>query len=274
MSKTGRAGATRSPMRTNPHREVSARHGTDGRLVGPDVSEQHLVWWRAVGPQWLGALPRKCVPAGRLSRSALGHRAPGPRSKSVQHRSSRCTGFLPGRPGRGGRGLGVPPGRQPLRGVPVDPDVALSGVAAQQHLPEVLHLRGVGMGVVGHGARHHLGGSRTGEPQELVDLMTGDVGDDPAEPIMIVEPVRAPGSPCQMAGIYLAVRAQPQRLHNLTYTAGANEFASPGHATDLEPLGESHRPKPTRLGHGILDLLQLLVRNTTWFVGDDILAVA
>src|SRR5215218_3795441 len=132
----------------------------------------------------------------------------------------------------------VAPGRQPLWGVPVDADVALGGLAAQQHLPEVLHLGVVGMRVVGHGARHHLGGRAAGEPQELVDLMTGDVGDDPAEPIMVVEPVRAASAARQMGGVSFAVGAKPQGLHNLTDSAGANEFARTGHAADLEALGE------------------------------------
>src|SRR5215211_787166 len=76
------------------------------------VSGRRLVWWRAVEPPEQGALPRRCVPAGRLSWSAPGHRVPGPDSRSAGPRSSRCIGFPPGRPGKGGRGPGVPPGRR------------------------------------------------------------------------------------------------------------------------------------------------------------------
>ena len=68
--------------------------------------------------------------------------------------------------------------------------------------------------------------------------MTGDVGDDPAESIMVVEPVRPAGAAGQMGAVSLAVRAQPQRLHHLAYSAGANEFARTRHATDLEAPGE------------------------------------
>src|SRR5215211_9421411 len=40
---------------------------TQRHLLGATVSEQHLVGSRAVGPPEQGTLPRRCVPAGRLS---------------------------------------------------------------------------------------------------------------------------------------------------------------------------------------------------------------
>jgi hypothetical protein len=92
--------------RVRLRRLAHASERSAGRVGGPTtelvapVSEQHLVGSRAVGLPEQGALPRRCVPAGRLSWSALGHRVPGPCSRSAEHRSSRCSGFLPGRPER------------------------------------------------------------------------------------------------------------------------------------------------------------------------------
>ena len=130
------------------------------------------------------------------------------------------------------------------------------------------------MGVVRHRARHHLGSRRAGEPQELVDLMAGDVGENSAESIRVVEPVRAAGAAGQMFAVSLAVRTQPQGLHDLTDPSGAYQLARTGHATDLEALREGDRPEPTRLGHRVPDLVQLLECDTTRLVRNDVLAIA
>ena len=68
--------------------------------------------------------------------------------------------------------------------------------------------------------------------------MTGDVGDDPAEPIRVVEPVRTAGAAGEMVAVSFAMRAEAKGLHDLTYPSGASEFTRTGHATDLEPLRE------------------------------------
>ena len=167
----------------------------------------------------------------------------------------------------------VAPGGQPLRGVPVDADVAVGVVAAQRRLAEVLHGRRLGMGVVGHRAGHHLGGLGAGEPQELVDLVAGDVGEDAAGAGRVVEPVGPTCAAGQVGAVAFPVRTQSQGLDDLADPPGADQLAGPDRAAHLEPLGEGDRPEPPGLGHRPLELGELVEGDAPRLVGHDVLAV-
>ena len=78
------------------------------------------------------------------------------------------------------RAAPVTPRGQAVGRVPVDADVAVAAVAAQQDLAEVLELGLVRIGVVGDRARDDLGVVGAGEVEELIDLVRADVGQDAA----------------------------------------------------------------------------------------------
>ena len=131
------------PQPTMPTRRRSGagRRPARGHRANPLAS-------RRAGPAGRGASPRRCAPAGRRSRCGWRRRAPGPGS-SCSSTSEQSTYSVPvpsttnrwSRAGPAGDvdvlaqldvALGaqdhqpaVAPGRQALRGVPVDPDVAV-----------------------------------------------------------------------------------------------------------------------------------------------------
>ncbi len=104
----------------------------------------------------------------------------------------------------------VAPGRQPGRGVPVDPDVALGVVAAEQQVAEVLQTGLVRVGEVPDRAGDHLGRPGAGEPEELVDLVRGDVDQDSAVPALVVEPVRPAGAAAEVGPVADPVRTEAE----------------------------------------------------------------
>ena len=89
----------------------------------------------------------------------------------------------------------VAPRAQALWREPVDADVAGAAVAADHAVAEVLEAGLVGVVQVAdlRGDDLRLGGS--GEEQELVELVRGDVGEDAAVLFLDVEPVGPPGPP-------------------------------------------------------------------------------
>ena len=108
------------------------------------------------------------------------------------------------------------------------------------------------MGVVGHRAGHDLGGVGAGEPEELVDLVAGDVGEDAAGPVPVVEPVGPALAAGEMGAVALAVGAEAQGLHDPADPTGADQLAGLDRAAHLEPLGERHRPEPAGLRDRLL----------------------
>src|SRR4029453_18549665 len=93
----------------------------------------------------------------------------------------------------------------------------MSTFVPQRHLPEILHLRRLRMRVVGDGARCDLRVLGTGEPQELVDLVAGNVGDDASGPVAVVKPFRTSLTTCEMGTVALPVGSESQSLHNASY---------------------------------------------------------
>ena len=63
-------------------------------------------------------------------------------------------------------------------------------VGPQRHLAEILHLRRLRMRVLATVLETTSASFGAGEPQELVDLVAGDVGDDAPGSVPVVEPVR------------------------------------------------------------------------------------
>ncbi len=130
------------------------------------------------------------------------------------------------------------------------------------------------MGVVGHRARDDLGVLGAGEPEELVDLVTRDVGEDASGAVVVVEPVRAPGAAGEMGSIPLPVGPEPEGLHHPPDPALADQLARADGAAHLEPLRERDGPEPTGRRHGLLDLVELVDGDATGLVSDHVLAVA
>src|SRR3954466_15448953 len=104
------------------------------------------------------------------------------------------------------------------------------------------------MGVVGHRARADVGGGRSGEPQELVDLVARDVVEDPAGALPVVEPVRTSLTAPEVRTIASPAGSQAEGLEAGANPALAVQLAGLDRATNFEPLGEGDRPKPAGLG--------------------------
>src|SRR4051794_2628732 len=100
------------------------------------------------------------------------------------------------------------------------------------------------MGVVGHRARDDVGRGRSGEPQELVDLVARDVVEDPAGALPVVEPVRTSLTAPEVGTIAFPVGSQAQGLDDAADPALADQLAGLDRATNFEPLGEGDRPEP------------------------------
>ncbi len=159
----------------------------------------------------------------------------------------------------------VTPGRQRIRCIPVDADIAVALVAAQHDLAEILKARIVRVGVIGNGGGHDLNLGRTREEHELVDLVAGNVGDDTTVGFALEEPLRA-----NLA--VQAVRAKADSLDDAADGALRNEFSSLGHAWDFEALGEIHGPDALGLCHRLAQAVELFECGATGLVGHDILA--
>src|ERR687897_3859611 len=104
------------------------------------------------------------------------------------------------------------------------------------------------MGVVGDGAGDDLGVLGTGEPQELVDLVAGDVGENAAGPVSVVEPLRTSCPTREVAPVALAVGSEAQGLDDPPDPSLPDQLAGLDRAAHLEALREGDRPEPTRLG--------------------------
>ena len=85
----------------------------------------------------------------------------------------------------------VSPGRQAVWREPVDANVAVTLVRAEDHFSEVLESRRIGHGRVFDMCMGDLGGVGSGEMQELVDLVRADVAENPAVAFSQQEPWRA-----------------------------------------------------------------------------------
>ena len=68
----------------------------------------------------------------------------------------------------------------------------------------------------------------SGEPQELVDLVAGDVGDDAAEPGAVVEPVGSADPAGEVGRVTLPVRPEPDGLDDLADPARPDQFVRRG----------------------------------------------
>src|SRR5215218_6820791 len=131
-------------------------------------------------------------------------------------------------------------------------------VGSQHRLAEVLHPGGFGMGVVRHRAGYDLGGVSACEPQELVDLVTGDVGDDSSRSLPVIEPAGTPLTSREVSTVTFTMGSESESLHHLTDPAFADQLAGLRHTAHLEPLGEGDRPDAPGHVHRLLDLVKLL----------------
>src|SRR4029450_10566373 len=129
------------------------------------------------------------------------------------------------------------------------------------------------MGVVGDGARDHMGLLGAGKPQELVDLVARDVGNDAAGPVPVVKPFRTTLTTGEGGAGALPVRSESQGLHDLANPPFSDQLPGFDRAAHLEALRERNRPESTRLGDRLLDLVELFERDTAGLVRDDVLAV-
>src|SRR5215203_1022887 len=111
-------------------------------------------------------------------------------------------------------------------------------VSTQHRFAEVLHPGGFEMGVVRHRAGYDLGGVSACEPQELVDLVTGDVGENSSRSLPVIEPAGTPLTSSEVSAVTFTMRSESESLHHLTDPPFADELAGPGHTAHLEPLGE------------------------------------
>src|SRR5215207_11048122 len=130
------------------------------------------------------------------------------------------------------------------------------------------------MGVVGDGAGDNLGLLCPGEPEELVDLVAGDVGDDAAGTVSVVEPVRTSCTTREMGSVALAVGSKSDGLHDPPDSPFSDQLSGFDRAAHLEALGKGDRPESTGLCDCLLDLVELIQRDTAGLVGDDVLAVS
>src|SRR4029450_13222538 len=129
------------------------------------------------------------------------------------------------------------------------------------------------MRVVGDGAGDDFRLLGTGEPQELVDLVAGDIGDDAAGPVSVVEPVRTSRTTREVRAVSLPVGSKSQRLYDLPDSPLSDQLSGFDRAAHLEALRKRDRPESTGLGDRLLDLLELIERDAPGLVGDDVLAV-
>ena len=74
-----------------------------------------------------------------------------------------------------------------------------------------------------------LSRGRSGEPEELVDLVTRDVGDDAAELVAVIEPIRPTATAGEVGAVAFAVRTQAEGLDDLADPSGADQ--SPARVT-------------------------------------------
>src|SRR5580692_12020292 len=82
----------------------------------------------------------------------------------------------------------VAPSREPIGGEPVDTHISRDAGRAQQHVAEILQLGMVRICPVGYGRGCHFGILRTGEEEELLDLMRSDISEDTAITLALEEP--------------------------------------------------------------------------------------
>src|SRR5262245_15295023 len=123
----------------------------------------------------------------------------------------------------------ISPRAEPVRGVPVHPDVARPAVAAQHDLAEVLELRPVRELPVGDLGGYHfrLGGAR--EEEELIRLVRGDVGEDSPVLRPLEEPRRATGR-------IEPVRSEARGVDDPADGPRADQLPRPHGGGILEPL--------------------------------------
>jgi hypothetical protein len=129
------------------------------------------------------------------------------------------------------------------------------------------------MRVVGDRARDDDRILSTGEPQELVDLVAGNVSDDASGPVAVVEPFRTSPTTREVGSITLPVRSESQSLYDASDPPLTDQLSGLDRAAHLEALRECDRPESTRLCDGLLDFVELIKRDTAGLVGDDVLAV-
>ena len=130
------------------------------------------------------------------------------------------------------------------------------------------------MGVVGDGAGDDLGRVGAGEPQELVELVAGDVGDDAAGPVPVVEPVRASRPTGEVGAVALPVGPRPRVC--TTRPIRPSRTSSPALIAQRtskrsEKVTDQNRPDSR---DGLLDLVELVEADAAGLVGDHVLAVA
>ncbi len=85
----------------------------------------------------------------------------------------------------------VSPGRQAIRGKPVNARVTSTPIAFQQDFPEILKVRAVGIGHIPDMRSDDASLGRSGEVQELIELMGTDVGQNSTIAQPLPKPVSA-----------------------------------------------------------------------------------
>ena len=165
-------------------------------------------------------------------------------------------------------GAAVSPVRQPVRGEPVDPEVARSAViAGQRHVAKVVELGVIGVVVVGNLAADNFCVLRSGVVENLLDLVAADIAEDAAVLGAAVEPVRPLVRGPQ------AVRPHADDLQDPADSALFYQLASQDGALDVQPLAEIDKVPPPRPRAGGLDGVELREGGEGGLVGEVVLAV-
>src|SRR5690242_10417386 len=116
-----------------------------------------------------------------------------------------------------------------MRRVPVNAEITLGSIAAQEHFAEILKFWIGRVCEVSNCGGDNLGISRSGEGQKLLDLVAGDVAQHAAIPVALEEP-RGPKPSVE------PVRTKAYGLNNAADGAGLHQLDRTGHCAYFEPL--------------------------------------
>src|ERR1700726_815303 len=120
---------------------------------------------------------------------------------------------------------------------------------------------------VGYGRGCHFGILRTGEEEELLDLMRGDISEDAAITLALEEPT---GS----GSLVDAVRAQPDGINNRADCASPHQLPGSHDAAHSEVLGMVDRIDALRFRLHTARFIELSQRGHAGLVRHEILAGA